>query len=98
VRRDSPSSTSWRSARGELVAGVKQFADRITTTYGGPATTAAAAAARLGVDVELVVALGDDERGARCARARERGVGTGCMVVRDGAADRDVARDRHAGR
>lgn len=70
---------------GALVAGVKQFADRITTAYGGPATTAAAAAARLGVDVELVAALGDDDRGYALRAALEvRGVGTGGMVVRDG--------------
>jgi len=69
---------------GALVAGVKQFADRITTAYGGPATTAAAAAARLGVDVELVAALGDDDRGYALRAALEvRGVGTGGMLVRD---------------
>jgi hypothetical protein len=62
-------------ANGALVPGVKQFADRIVTTYGGPATTAAAAAARLGVTVELVAAVGDDERGVlRCA---PRSDGTG---------------------
>jgi sulfofructose kinase len=72
-------------ARGELVAGVKQFADRITTTYGGPATTAAVAAAQLGVDVELVVALGDDERGAQLRAAlASRAIGTELVVVRDG--------------
>ncbi len=72
---------------GELVAGVKQFAHRITTAYGGPATTAAAAAARLGVDVELVAALGDDDRGYALRAALEvRGVGTGGMVVRGGVA------------
>jgi len=70
---------------GELVAGVKQFADRITTAYGGPATTAAAAAARLGVDVELVAALGDDDRGYALRAALEvRGVGTSGMVVLEG--------------
>jgi len=70
---------------GPLVAGVKQFADRITTAYGGPATTAAAAAARLGVDVELVAALGDDDRGYALRAALEvRGVGTGGMLVREG--------------
>ena len=70
---------------GELVAGVKQFADRITTTYGGPATTAAAAAARLGVDVELVAALGDDDRGSALRAAlEERGVATSGMVVIEG--------------
>lgn len=69
---------------GALVAGVKQFADRITTAYGGPATTAAAAAARLGVDVELVAALGDDDRGYALRAALEvRGVGTSGMVVRE---------------
>ncbi len=67
-----------------LVAGVKQFADRITTAYGGPATTAAAAAARLGVDAELVAALGDDDRGYALRAALEvRGVGTSGMVVRE---------------
>ena len=72
---------------GELVAGVKQFAHRITTAYGGPATTAAAAASRLGVDVELVAALGDDDRGYALRAALEvRGVGTGGMVVREGVA------------
>ena len=71
---------------GELVAGVKQFADRISTAYGGPATTAAAAAARLGVDVELVAALGDDDRGSALRAALEaHGVGTRGMVVLDGA-------------
>lgn len=70
---------------GELVAGVKQFAHRITTAYGGPATTAAAAAARLGVDVELVAALGDDDRGYALRAALEvRGVGTSGMAVLDG--------------
>ncbi len=70
---------------GPLTSGVKQFADRITTAYGGPATTAAAAAARLGVDVELVAALGDDDRGYALRAALEvRGVGTSGMVVRDG--------------
>jgi sulfofructose kinase len=70
---------------GALVAGVKQFADRITTVYGGPATTAAAAAARLGVEVDLVAAIGDDDRGYALRAALEvRGVGTGGMVVREG--------------
>jgi len=70
---------------GVLVAGVKQFADRITTAYGGPATTAAAAAARLGVEVDLVAAIGDDDRGYALRAALEvRGVGTGGMVVREG--------------
>jgi sulfofructose kinase len=70
---------------GALVAGVKQFADRITTAYGGPATTAAAAAARLGVEVDLVAAIGDDDRGYALRAALEvRGVGTGGMVVREG--------------
>ena len=69
---------------GALVTGVKQFADRITTAYGGPATTAAAAAARLGVDVELVAALGDDDRGYALRAALEvRGVGTSGMVTLD---------------
>jgi sulfofructose kinase len=73
-------------ARGELVPGVKQFADRIVTTYGGPATTAAAAAARLGVDVELVAAVGDDERGDALRSALHlHGVGTGLLVTRTGA-------------
>jgi sulfofructose kinase len=70
---------------GALTPGVKQFADRITTAYGGPATTAAAAAARLGVGVELVAALGDDDRGYALRAALEvRGVGTGGMVVLEG--------------
>lgn len=73
-------------ARGELTAGVKQFADRIVTTYGGPATTAAAAAARLGVDVELVAAVGDDERGAALRDAlAQHGVGTDLLLTRAGS-------------
>jgi sulfofructose kinase len=72
-------------ARGDLVPGVKQFAERITTAFGGPATTAAAAAARLGVDVELAAAVGDDERGVQLRTALEaRGVRTGMMPVRAG--------------
>ena len=47
-----------------LRAGVKQFASSFTTVFGGPATTAAAAAARLGVDAVLVAPVGDDERAA----------------------------------
>ena len=70
---------------GPLVAGVKQFADRIGTAYGGPATTAAAAAARLGVDVGLVAAVGDDERGDALRAALElQGVATAGMVVLGG--------------
>jgi sulfofructose kinase len=72
-------------ARGDLVPGVKQFADRITSAFGGPATTAAAAAARLGVDVELVAAIGDDDRGVQLRAALEaRGVRTDRMPVRAG--------------
>jgi sulfofructose kinase len=72
-------------ANGALVPGVKQFADRIVTTYGGPATTAAAAAARLGVTVELVAAVGDDERGAALRAALGRhGVGTELLLTRPG--------------
>jgi len=72
-------------ARGTLVPGVKQFADRIGSTFGGPATTAAAAAARLGVDVELVATVGDDDRGEqlRSALAR-RGIRIEHMPVRAG--------------
>jgi sulfofructose kinase len=70
---------------GALAPGVKQFADRITTVYGGPATTAAAAAARLGVDTGLVAAVGDDDRGrALCAELDARGVSTAGMIVRPG--------------
>jgi sulfofructose kinase len=70
---------------GPLVPGVKQFAERISTVYGGPATTAAAAAARLGADVGLVAAVGDDERGAALrAELEARGVATGGIVVRMG--------------
>jgi len=72
-------------ANGALVPGVKQFADRIVTTYGGPATTAAAAAARLGVDVALVAAVGDDERGDALRTALGRhGVGTDLLLTRPG--------------
>lgn len=72
-------------ARGDLVPGVKQFADRITSAFGGPATTAAAAAARLGVDVQLVAAVGDDERGAQLRAALDaRGIRTDLMPVRAG--------------
>lgn len=73
-------------ARGELVAGVKQFADRIGTTYGGPATTAAVTAARLGIAVELVAAVGDDERGDALRAALHRhGVGTDLLLTRHGS-------------
>jgi sulfofructose kinase len=70
---------------GALVPGVKQFAERITTLYGGPATTAAAAAARLGVDTWLVAVVGDDDRGlALRSELDARGVATGGMLVRSG--------------
>jgi len=72
-------------ARGELVPGVKQFAAHIGTMFGGPATTAAVAAARLGVDVELVAAVGDDGRGRELRdELRSRGVRTEGMLVRSG--------------
>jgi sulfofructose kinase len=74
-------------ARGELVPGVKQFAERMETTFGGPATTAAVAASRLGVDAELVAATGDDEHGAQLRKALSaHGVHTGGMPVREGVA------------
>jgi sulfofructose kinase len=72
-------------ARGALAPGVKQFAERIETTFGGPATTAAVAASRLGVDVELVAATGDDERGAQLRAALgARRVRVGRMPLRAG--------------
>ncbi len=74
-------------ARGPLTPGVKQFAKRLETTYGGPATTAAVAASRLGVDVELVAATGDDERGTQLRAALSaRGVRVGRMPVRSDVA------------
>jgi sulfofructose kinase len=43
-----------------LEVGVKQFATSLTTVFGGPATTAAVAAARLGADVALIAPVGED--------------------------------------
>jgi sulfofructose kinase len=70
-----------------LRAGMKQFATSFTTAFGGPATTAAAAAARLGVDTVLVAPVGDDERAAalRAALAAAH-VDTSALVVRPGVA------------
>jgi len=70
-----------------LRAGVKQFASSFTTVFGGPATTAAAAAARLGVDAVLVAPVGDDEHAAdlRAALVAER-VDADALVVRPGVA------------
>jgi sulfofructose kinase len=70
-----------------LRAGVKQFASSFTTVFGGPATTAAAAAARLGVDAVLVAPVGDDEHAAdlRAALVAAK-VDTDALVVRPGVA------------
>jgi sulfofructose kinase len=68
-----------------LTVGVKQFAASLTTAFGGPATTAAAAAARLDVDVVLVAPIGDDERAAALLDAlATAGIGRTGLVVRPG--------------
>jgi len=70
-----------------LTVGVKQFATSLTTAFGGPATTAAAAAARLDVDVVLVAPIGDDERASALVDAlAEAGVDRTGLVVRAGVA------------
>jgi sulfofructose kinase len=69
-----------------LVTGVKQFASELTTVFGGPATTAAVTAARLGADVTLIAPVGDDERAEALRRALLRsGVEVGRLVVRSDA-------------
>ena len=71
---------------GPLEVGAKQFVPALRTAVGGPATTAAAAAARLGAEVRLVAPVGDDERAATVRAAlAAAGVGDG-LVVRPGAA------------
>ena len=70
-----------------LRAGVKQFASSLSTAFGGPATTAAAAAARLGVDAVLVAPVGDDERAAALRAALVAAeVDADALVVRPGVA------------
>ena len=46
-------------------------AETVLTAGGGPAATAAVAAARLGADVSLIAAVGDDEEGHRVRRGLE---------------------------
>jgi sulfofructose kinase len=71
---------------GPLAVGAKQFVPALRTAVGGPATTAAAAAARFGLDVRLVAPVGDDERAATI-RAALAAAGVGdALVVRPGAA------------
>ena len=70
-----------------LRAGMKQFASSFTTAFGGPATTAAAAAARLGVDTVLVAPVGDDERATALRAALTAAhVDASALVVRQGVA------------
>lgn len=70
-----------------LRAGGKQFASSFTTVFGGPATTAAAAAARLGVDTVLIAPVGDDERATALRAALvDAGVDASALVVRPGVA------------
>ncbi len=70
-----------------LRAGGKQFASSFTTVFGGPATTAAAAAARLGVDAVLVAPVGDDERAMALRAALVAAeVDADALVVRPGVA------------
>ncbi len=70
-----------------LQAGVKQFASSLSTAFGGPATTAAAAAARLGVDAILVAPVGADERAAALGAALVAAeVDADALVVRPGVA------------
>ena len=70
---------------GPLEVGAKQFVPALRTAVGGPATTAAAAAARLGAEVRLVAPVGDDAR-ADTVRAALAAAGVGdALVVRPGA-------------
>jgi sulfofructose kinase len=67
---------------GRLEPGVKQFATTLTTAHGGPATTAAVAAARLGARVALVAAVGDDGRGDGLRAAVEAAGVDATLVLR----------------
>ena len=71
---------------GPLEVGAKQFVPALRTAVGGPATTAAAAAARLGADVRLVAPVGADDH-ADLVRSALAGAGVAdALLVRPGAA------------
>jgi len=72
---------------GPLEPGMKQFVPSLRTAFGGPATTAAAAAARLGAEVRLVAPVGDDARAEELRAAlAAAGVATDGLVTRTGVA------------
>ena len=71
---------------GPLEVGAKQFAPALRTVVGGPATTAAAAAARLGAEVLLVAPVGDDDRAGTVRAALVDAGVEDALVVRPGAA------------
>lgn len=71
---------------GPLAVGAKQFVPALRTVVGGPATTAAAAAARLGAEVRLLAPVGDDDR-ADVVRSALAAAGVeDALVVRSDAA------------
>jgi sulfofructose kinase len=56
--------------------GGKYVAKRYTEVGGGPAATAAVAAAKLGAQVDFIGRVGDDDTGKSCWRSWNPGVNT----------------------